>query len=363
MSKHRYHEIDLLRGVACLMVVASHFLYRGQKAGWIADAPPAAVAAAASYGYLGVHLFFIISGFVIFMSAESGTVRAFAASRAARLYPAIWVAAPLTALVAATFSSPHFQVSWSTVLVNMTLAPHWFGVEFVDGAYWSLVVELHFYILVALALATGWLRRAEWLIAGWLLVAGANLVRPMFPLEFWLAAKWAPLFCAGACAYLIRSRGSSGARLALLAAAYLLAMAATVGPTLHPPRRLAAGDRAAGHAVPPHLPGHCVRPLAAGALGLRHLGRPADLPGVPGAPEHRLRAAGRAAPGHRFLRRAPGPGLGGDRGAGLGHRRGCRAASVALDPPGPGAAPPRPRGQRVRPVAAKRAALRRQPAP
>lgn len=251
MSKHRYHEIDLLRGVACLMVVAFHFLYRGQKAGWIDDAPPAAVALAASYGYLGVHLFFIISGFVIFMSAESGTVRAFAASRAARLYPAIWVAAPLTALVAATFSSPHFQVSWSTVLVNMTLAPHWFGVEFVDGAYWSLAVELHFYILVALALAAGWMHRAEWLIAGWLLLAGANLVRPMFPLEFWAAVKWAPLFCAGACAYLIRSRGSSGVRLALLAAAYLLAMAATVGPTLHP----APGDP---HAASPVVTGGLV---------------------------------------------------------------------------------------------------------
>jgi peptidoglycan/LPS O-acetylase OafA/YrhL len=34
---------------------------------------------AARYGYLGVHLFFVISGFVILMSAQAATERNFAA--------------------------------------------------------------------------------------------------------------------------------------------------------------------------------------------------------------------------------------------------------------------------------------------
>lgn len=228
--RHRFHEIDLLRGIACLMVVAFHYLYRGQQARWLSESPGEPVMMLASYGYLGVHLFFIISGFVIFMSAEGASVRSFAVSRAARLYPALWIAAPLTALVAIAFASPYFQVSASTVIVNMSLVPHWFGVEFVDGAYWSLVVELHFYILVALAVATGLIRRAEWLLAGWLLVSAANLVRPMFPAEFWLAAKWAPLFTAGACAYLIRSRGLTSARAGLWLAAYALSLVYALKP-------------------------------------------------------------------------------------------------------------------------------------
>lgn len=232
MTKERFHEIDVLRGLACLMVVVFHYLHRGPEAGWITARASPLVDGLARYGYLGVHLFFIISGFVIFMSAEGATTRRFAASRVARLYPAFWFAAPLTALVAWLAASETFKVQLLQLAVNLTMAPHWFGVEFVDGAYWSLAVELHFYLLVALALATGLLARAEWLVGGWLLLSAANAVRPMFPLEFWLDAKWAPLFSAGICAYLIRTRGANVVRLGLFSVAYLLALGYTALPLL-----------------------------------------------------------------------------------------------------------------------------------
>ena len=232
MPKHRYNEIDLLRGIACLMVVAFHYLHRGQLDAWLTSAPSPAVESVARYGYYGVHLFFIISGFVIFMSAEGSTTRQFAASRVARLYPAFWIAAPLTALVAWLTASLFFKVQLSQLLINMTMAPHWFGVDFVDGAYWSIAVELHFYILVGLALSLGCLSRAEWLIGSWLVVSAINAVRPTYPLEFWLNAKWAPLFCAGICAYLIRARGRTPPRIVLFATAYLLAMYYSLAPLI-----------------------------------------------------------------------------------------------------------------------------------
>ena len=40
------------------------------------------------YGYLGVELLFIISGFVILMTAYNRTIQSFVASQVARLYPA-----------------------------------------------------------------------------------------------------------------------------------------------------------------------------------------------------------------------------------------------------------------------------------
>lgn len=43
------------------------------------------------YGYLGVELFFIISGFVIPMTAYGRTTEDFVASRFSRLFPAYWV--------------------------------------------------------------------------------------------------------------------------------------------------------------------------------------------------------------------------------------------------------------------------------
>ena len=232
MPNQRFHEIDLLRGLACVAVVAFHYLSRGQHAAWISDAAPGAVEAVARHGYLGVHLFFMVSGFVIFMSAQGSSVRNFAASRVARLYPALWVAAPLTAAFAWAFHRPEFEVSLPTLLVNLTMVPQWFKVEFVDGAYWSLAVEIQFYLLVVLALALNGLRRAEWCVGAWLAVSALNALRPMYPLEFWLAAKWAPLFCAGICFYLIGTRGRSPARLGLIACSYVLALVYELGPKL-----------------------------------------------------------------------------------------------------------------------------------
>ncbi len=170
----RFHEIDLLRAVACLMVVFFHYAHRGALDGWSPAANPIGLSDFARYGYLGVHLFFIISGFVIFLSVRNATVRDFFASRVSRLYPAYWVAVPLTWVLVKFFDLPELQVSWWEMLVNLTMVPHWFGVPYVDGAYWSLGVELQFYILVGVALKFDLDRRAEWFLAGWLLLHQAS---------------------------------------------------------------------------------------------------------------------------------------------------------------------------------------------
>jgi len=223
-TRPHLHELDLLRGVACLMVLAYHYLTRGQAAGWIEAAPPAAVDHLSRYGYLGVQLFFMISGFVIFMSAQGATLRSFAASRAARLYPALWVAAPLTATVAWALQDARFQVSLPTLLANLTLLPHWLGIDFVDGSYWSLAVEVQFYLMIALILQARWLPHIEKLLIPWLLLCALDMVRPVYPLERWLVVSYAPYFSAGICAYLIRQHGLDIPRVVLMGVSYILAL-------------------------------------------------------------------------------------------------------------------------------------------
>ena len=214
----------MLRGVACLMVVAFHYLTRGQAAGWIQTSAPTGVDLVTRYGYLGVQLFFMISGFVIFMSAQGASPRAFMASRGARLYPALWVAAPLTAAAAWWLQDERFQVSIPTLLVNLTLLPHWFNVEFVDGSYWSLAVEVQFYLMIALTLQARLLGHIEKLLIGWLLLCAVDMVRPVYPLERWLAVSYAPYFSAGICAYLIRERSANVPRIVLFGVSYVLAL-------------------------------------------------------------------------------------------------------------------------------------------
>jgi peptidoglycan/LPS O-acetylase OafA/YrhL len=254
MGHRRIHEIDLLRGLACLAVVAFHYLYQGQRLGLLSSHAPSWVASAARLGQLGVHLFFMISGYVIFMSVQGASLRNFAASRASRLYPALWVAAPLTAVFAWMQLNPELQVTPFELAMNLSLVPQWFKIRFVDGAYWSLAVELQFYLLVALVLALRQLRRAEALVALWLVVSAINVLRPMYPLQFWLVVNWAPYFAAGICAYQMRTDGPTPARWALYLVSFVLALAYEVLPHLRPTRGGApdpafAAAFAVGHAL------------------------------------------------------------------------------------------------------------------
>lgn len=220
----RFVEIDWLRGGACLFVVMFHYFSQGPRSDWMTDANFPIVDIFAAYGYLGVHLFFMISGFVILLSAEGATTRSFLASRIARLYPAFWVSVSITTIALWFSDDARFSISITDYLVNLTMLAHWFNVPYVDGAYWSLAVELHFYFYVLIAIRMGWHYRIDWLLGLWLLISAVNALRPIWPLEFWLNAKWAPFFVAGGIFYLIRERGISLSRLGLLVISYGLAI-------------------------------------------------------------------------------------------------------------------------------------------
>ena len=185
-------------------------------------------------------LFFAISGFVIYLSAQGASPRAFAASRAARLYPAFWASVVLTTLVVRWGDMPSLVVPWRDVLLNFTMVAHWFGADFVDWAYWSLAVEFHFYIMVWLLLRFDLMRHIKVLMAGWLLVSLANFVRPAYPVEFLLEVQWAPLFCVGISAYLMRG----GDRSKMIHALFFSAAALSVAYAYAQAARIKAFDHA-----------------------------------------------------------------------------------------------------------------------
>lgn len=218
----RSYGIDLLRGVACLSVVMFHFISRGVDSRWIPQAPLPVLEPLARYGYLGVHLFFMISGYVILLSAHGRSPRAFVASRVSRLYPALWAGATVTMLVTFWHGDPRFAVSWNDWFWNMTLVPQYVGANFVDGAYWSLAVELQFYVVVWLALIARLEARLDQLLWAWLLLSLADAIRPMYPVERWLIVNWAPLFTIGAAAFLATRHGWTRQRLMMLAVAAIL---------------------------------------------------------------------------------------------------------------------------------------------
>jgi peptidoglycan/LPS O-acetylase OafA/YrhL len=210
MNQNRFYEIDLLRFISAVLVVLFHYTYVGS----ILDfAPAPRMDAFGEYGrymYLGINFFFIISGFVILLSAEDGKPRQFVVSRFVRLFPAYWLCVCLTAGAAVLFNQPAFQVSWAHFFVNLTMLQNGFDVPLVDGVYWTLWIELKFYALVLIMVWLRWVRFLPWFCALVLVGSIIGLETPLaLNVEHFVAGfpHWAGYFACGCVLYLLKTRG------------------------------------------------------------------------------------------------------------------------------------------------------------
>lgn len=223
-------SLDLLRLFAALAVVGFHFVFRGPDGAVKVWRPVEFAPDIAIYGYLGVNLFFIVSGFVIAWSAEGRNWSDFAIARAARLYPAFVVCMTATFAVLLLAGDLRFPVTGGQYGANLLIFSPAFAQPFMDGVYWSIVLELIFYGWVALALMLGIFDRWRLeLVAGWLALCVIN--------QFWLEneflglvgiTEFGALFCAGMLLQHIQHNGRSLEALGLLAAAFLISTACLV---------------------------------------------------------------------------------------------------------------------------------------
>lgn len=109
----------------------------------------------AQYGWMGVHLFFLISGFVICMTAWGKSLGDYFLSRVVRLYPAFWFSVLATTAVVTLLPVQTHRLPWSQVAFNLTMIAEPANVPLVDGVYWTLWTELKFYLLFALVVWRG----------------------------------------------------------------------------------------------------------------------------------------------------------------------------------------------------------------
>jgi peptidoglycan/LPS O-acetylase OafA/YrhL len=224
MTHKRVHEIDLLRFLAALSVVFFHYAFRGYAADDKSIMPYPLLEPYFKYGYLGVELFFMISGFVILMTASSGSLKKFAISRIVRLYPAFWVCCSLTFIAILAVGGQRYSATWTQYLVNLTMISGLFGVASIDGAYWSLFVELQFYALVAVILFLGKIHRAQLYLVIWLLAVYVLTLFPIKYLSYFLLTAHAAYFIAGATYYYIWLQGLNKTNIGLIVFSWLLAL-------------------------------------------------------------------------------------------------------------------------------------------
>lgn len=231
---NRLVEVDALRGVAALAVVLFH--YTTQFGRQFAPAQPTSLAF--DHGHYGVNLFFIISGFVIFMTlTRTRSAMDFVVSRFSRLYPAYWVAVALTFAITHLLGLPGKLVEAVPALLNALMFHGLFRVPHVDGVYWTLEVELLFYAGMLGLYVAGRLRQvflAALLLLGlrWIyfILATAFGIDLPFIVSRLLILSFLPWFVLGLAVYTVTlGAGDGGLRrqAGVAAAAALLTLAVT----------------------------------------------------------------------------------------------------------------------------------------
>lgn len=171
----RVPALDLLRLAAVGAVILYHYGFWGPASHGVPQVALPALAPVAQYGFLGVPVFFAISGFVIAYSAERRTPFGFAVARFSRIYPTFIFCMTLTFAATVLFGASHFEVTALQWLANLFIAAPMLSQPYVDTSYWSLVVEVVFYAWVAAFMALGLFpRRLDAIVLAWIAITFAN---------------------------------------------------------------------------------------------------------------------------------------------------------------------------------------------
>ncbi|MBR1090724.1 acyltransferase [Bradyrhizobium manausense] len=118
----RVPGLDLLRLVAVAAVVLYHYGFWGPASNGVPQVALPYLASYAQYGFLGVPIFFTISGFVIAYSGESRTPVGFAIARFSRIYPTFLFCMTLTFATILLLGGTNFDVSFAQWLANLFVA-------------------------------------------------------------------------------------------------------------------------------------------------------------------------------------------------------------------------------------------------
>lgn len=158
-AQSRINYLDGLRGIAILLVVLFH--YCGPIYGNIVHWNAGVLAPVVSRGWVGVQLFFLISGFVILMTLDKcRSFPQFMFNRWIRLFPAMLIAtAAITAFnIFTDLPGPHVSNNWLDVIPGLIFVPpavihavtH-IDIASIDGVFWTLYTEMGFYVIFGLA--------------------------------------------------------------------------------------------------------------------------------------------------------------------------------------------------------------------
>lgn len=177
MNKKRIYGLEIFRILAAVGVLCYHYFFIGVIQGFYSKD---VFIEFAFWGEFGVDIFFLISGFVIFLSTTNRTPLQFIGSRAKRIYP-IFLLCSLFTLITGLMMPDTLPFDLLYRWLNsLTFFNDLWGMPPLSSIYWTLMVEVKFYILIAIVMkieksmgerARGYRYQ---LLIGWLIVSLLN---------------------------------------------------------------------------------------------------------------------------------------------------------------------------------------------
>jgi peptidoglycan/LPS O-acetylase OafA/YrhL len=223
-SQQRVEILDPLRFVAAMAVVSYHYSFRGAAADSLSVVSLPDISYITKYGYLGVQMFFMISGFIIAHSAYNRASTDFVIARLIRIYPGFLACMTITC-VALLLITPQFRIPLDQWAANIIIYAPALGYEYVDGVYWTLVIEITFYAWVAIFMSLGLFERYGMAIAlVWLTGSLVNqLLIGSWRIDQIFLTSYSGFFAVGLAIHKLYSQKCS--RLGIIVLMYALAVA------------------------------------------------------------------------------------------------------------------------------------------
>ena len=224
----RLDYIDLLRVIALGAVIAFHYFYSAIVRGRTPNVAESPIMGWAQYGYLGVELFFMISGFVMMSSTKGISAGIFLKKRFLRLFPMYWIALILIFFVSQFGFWQKPGLIAENFYYSLTMTPESFSHNWLDSAHWFLERQLQFYLLILVVLIV---RLGKYLSSIFLWWAVIGFIWNAFGFDnygIWYLNGFFALIAGGAIISSIRETGFTRLRIVGLISSYLWAITSRI---------------------------------------------------------------------------------------------------------------------------------------
>ncbi|MBN1250742.1 MAG: acyltransferase [Bacteroidales bacterium] len=157
-TKH-FDSIDILRGLASFMVAYFHFTVGVRN--FLNDNNILKITG--HFGWAGVEMFFVISGFVIPYSMYRSNykiknIKSFLIRRIARIDPPYLISIILVLIfqflstLNPYYRGNSFAIDWISLVLHLGYLNAFFEYNWLNPVYWTLAIEFQYYIIIALIL-------------------------------------------------------------------------------------------------------------------------------------------------------------------------------------------------------------------